>query len=85
MGIGLGRLRFRAASQHASSALVFAGGARSLRGANSQADEQSEKVRWLWAVPVLNIEVLGGCLVKRLPSVLQALCGSPLEWDEHLR
>ena len=85
MGIGPGGLRFRAASRHASSALAFAGGARSLGGANSQADERSEKVRWLWAVPVLNIEVLGGCSVKRLPSVLQALCGPPLELDERSR
>ena len=54
MGIGPGRLRFWAASQHASSALVFAGGARRLRGAMPQANEEFEKVRWLWAELVLN-------------------------------
>ena len=54
MGIGLGRLRFWAASQHASSALVFAGGTRSLGGVKPQSDEQSEKARWLLAVSVLN-------------------------------
>ena len=56
MGFGAGGLRFQAVSRHASSALVFAGGARSLRGAKPQADEQSEKVRQLWAGLLLNIK-----------------------------
>ena len=58
--------------------LFFEGGACSLGGAKLQADEQSEKVRWLWAGSVFNIEVLGGCSVKRLPFVLQVLCGPSL-------
>ena len=46
----------------------FAGGARSLGAVKSQAYEQSEKVRWLWAGLVLNIKVICGCSVKCLPS-----------------
>ena len=45
----MGRLQFRAVSQHTSFALVFAGAAYSLGGAKQHAEKRSEKVRWLSA------------------------------------
>ena len=66
IGIAAARLWFQAVSQHVHFSLsFFQVPHRALRGAKPHADEQSEKVRRLWARSVSNSKVLYGSSVKR--------------------
>ena len=83
MGIGTGRLRFQAVSQHVSFCFGFCRYRKQpWRG---KANEQSEKVRRLSARLASKSRESCGSSVKHFFLVLQALCGLPLELHEHLR